>query len=764
MVAWIEPQPLKGAAWDGLPAHPLVAEILRRRFGDSEKAPDLLDPDRVPSGDLPGIGEAVEALDKARRVCVWGDFDVDGQSSTALLVAALREVGMDAFYYVPDRNSEGHGLNRAGLDQVRGRGADLVLTCDCGVGDTPELEAAARMGLDVVVTDHHVPPAELPPAAAIVHPALAPAGSPYADLCGVGVAYALVEALFAHRGIGGREKGWLDYVALGTIADLAPLRGANHGWVRQGLQDLLYRPRMGVEALLKGMGFAPPELPETEVVSFGLAPRLNAAGRMAHARLAIELLLCDDRAEAASLAAELHDLNSERQRLCRRLEAEISRAIDENPAWADEPALFMQGEDWKPGIVGIIASRLARRLGKPVVLVSAPADGMARASVRSVPGVDVQQAIDRLQDRIVRFGGHSMAAGFSIRTAELPGFKRLFLDSIAKVKPQHAAGEVRLDTWVDGGMLDADLVRQMYLLAPFGAGNPAPVFGWRAVELVNIAPLSRHGGDSLMLATDANGNRVKAVWWGRSPADVPRERVDIAFKLRLDPHGQGERVQVEIVAVRPCQEAAPSAVKGLPFEIVDWRAREDAVDACRAQHAENAGVQVWGEGDCPVEAARRRDQLEGGTDLVIWHAPAAPQILGAALQRVRPSRVILVLEEFRRDTPASFLRALGTVVRGTVRRREGVTSLPDLAARLGQRESTVQAGLDYLVEAGRLDYAATDDGLRLRLLEPARRPQVPYDTLGHLLQETAAYRRYLRRGDPLRLLGAACAEYPFEPS
>ena len=164
MVAWIEPEPLKDTeAWDDLPAHPLVAEIVRRRFGDGRGAVSALGGVRLPPADLPGIDAAVEALEKARRVCVWGDFDVDGQSSTALLIAALRELGIDAFYYVPDRNSEGHGLNRGGLEKVRGHGADLVLTCDCGVGDVPELEAAARMGLEVVVTDHHVPPAELPP-------------------------------------------------------------------------------------------------------------------------------------------------------------------------------------------------------------------------------------------------------------------------------------------------------------------------------------------------------------------------------------------------------------------------------------------------------------------------------------------------------------------------------------------------------------------------------------------------------------------------
>ena len=218
-------------------------------------------------------------------------------------------------------------------------------------------------------------------------------------------------------------------------------------------------------------------------------------------------------------------------------------------------------------------------------------------------------------------------------------------------------------------------------------------------------------------------------------------------------------MQVEIVSVRPSQGEAPSVGRALPFEVVDWRDQENPFEACRALCESSDDVQVWGESDCPVEAARRRDQLEECAELVIWHAPAAPQILGSVLQQVRPQRVVLVLLEFKRDTPASFLRSLGTLVRGTVRRRDGLASVPDLAARLGQRESTVQAGLDYLVEAGRLRYSAEDGGLRLHLLEPSSRPQVPLDTLVHLLQETAAYRRYLRRGDPNRLLGAACADF-----
>jgi single-stranded-DNA-specific exonuclease len=768
MVGWIEPHSINasginaevGSGVDALlqeAGHPLVAEILRRRVGEGFKAHALLGGTPVPGDNMPGMEAAVEAILAAGRICVWGDFDVDGQSSTALLVCALRRLGCAVFYYIPDRNSEGHGLNIGGLEKVRREGADLVLTCDCGVGDVPELEAAVKMGLQVVITDHHVPPQPLPPATAIVHPAFLPADDVRSGLCGVGVAYALASALFERRGRSGEEKEWLDYVALGTIADLASLQGVNHTWVRQGLEPLLYQPRPGIAALYRKMAFSVPELPESEVVSFALAPRLNAAGRMAHARLAVELLLCEEVPEAEKMAAELVALNTQRQRVCRRLEAEITRSIAAHPEWASEPALFMEGADWKPGVVGIIASRLARRLGRPVVLVSAPPGGLARASIRSIPGVDVQRAIDRLQDRIERFGGHSMAAGFSIRTAELPTFRRLFLDSIAQERSEAPEPQIKLDAWVEGRELDVELVRHLYRMAPFGAGNPAPVLGWRDVALVNVAALSRHGGDALMLAEDRDQSRVKALWWGTRPGDVPQERVDIAAKVRLDPHGRGERIQLEIVAVRPCARAEPRLIgPNLPFEVADWRQLENPLEALNGLYRDgDMDVQVWSEGQGKIEGAFRRDQLDSGGCLVIWDGPAAPQVLAQVLRRVMPQRVVLVAQAGGNDTPQAFFKALAAVIHTTVQRRAGRASIEELAARLGQRTSTVQAGLDYLVQCQRLFYEQTDGELRLEKKVPVRQEQIPYDTLKHLLQETAAYRRYVRRGSLGRLLGMA---------
>jgi len=295
----------------GLGLEPLVARLLvRRGLAAEEEIAPFLDSDRykpTSPGELPGIEPAVELLletrARDRSICVWGDFDVDGQTATALLVEGLRRLGMKVFYHIPTRG-EGHGLNVNGIRQVRSRGANLILTCDCGVGDTQEVEEAHSLGLEVIISDHHELPEAVPQVEALVNPRLLPAGHPLEYLCGAGVAYFLLKAFGGAVGSDSADEG-LDLVALGTIADLVELRRENRFLVQRGLPALLYRNRPGIEALLRTAGAAIPELPDTDIVSFSLAPRLNAAGRLGDACSGVELLLAQEESRGLQLAAEL---------------------------------------------------------------------------------------------------------------------------------------------------------------------------------------------------------------------------------------------------------------------------------------------------------------------------------------------------------------------------------------------------------------------------------------------------------------------------
>ena len=407
MDSWVEPNevatPAEVAA--ALGGHELLAQILARRgLREMVQVQGFIDPDlyrKTSPWELPGMERVVEVLLAAqrtkKRICIWGDFDVDGQTSTALLVEGLSQGGWDVFYYIPHRR-EGHGLNEVGLEWARQQGGELVLTCDCGGTDTAEIELARGMGMQVVVTDHHELP-DILPEAPMLNPHLLPEGHALSYLCGVGVVYALLEALCEK--VSDMAPPALDLCAVGTIADLATLLGENRYLVQRGWPHIAYQARPGIEAILRTAGANPSELLDVELVAFGLAPRLNASGRLAHARTSVELLLSRELDRAMKRATELEMLNKKRRMLCVQVEAEVEKALQRQSDLADQPVLLLSSKDWHPGIIGQVAKRLVESYGKPVVLMSAMPGEPVRASARSIPGLHMQQALEKNSDTLI---------------------------------------------------------------------------------------------------------------------------------------------------------------------------------------------------------------------------------------------------------------------------------------------------------------------------------------------------------------------------
>lgn len=740
---------------------PLVARLLvRRGLSDSERIASFLDPERYrPTApeELPGVEGAVELLlearERKRSVCVWGDFDVDGQTATALLVEGLSRLGMEVFYYLPSRQ-EGHGLNLEGMRQIRSRGAELILTCDCGVGSAEEVRAAPEMELEVVITDHHELSESTPPAAALINPRLLPEGHPLELLCGVGVAHCLLEALRSASGCQPTEEG-LDLVALGTIADLVELRGGNRFLVQRGLPALLYRSRPGIEALLRTAGAAIPELPDPDIVSFTLAPRLNAAGRLGDPRVGVELLLTGEEGRGLQLAAELEILNDQRRRLCEQMEHQAEEMLGEKPDRASLPALVLAHPDWNPGIVGPVAGRLVERYGKPVVLICAPEGRPARASARSVPGLHILRAIAGCRDLLLDWGGHAAAAGFSISREEIDRFSRGFQEGVGGMLATEGSGEMEAEEWVDLEQLTDDLVRQLYRLGPFGPGNQKPLLGCRGVHLRNPAKVGLAGLHTRLLV-EKGRERKKGIWWRTPPEKVPKGAADIAFRVHLENYRGRTEVGLELVEVSEREtghEPGLSEMGGLPFAVEDWRGkgnRREALERLR----ERRSIQIWGEGPVgrEVAEARGRHQLVEGSDLVIWTTPPGPQLLRQVLGRVKPERVHLMTGEAPVENPTDFLRLLGSAVKGVIAQNKGETSLVELAALTAQRESTVRLGLDFLAGRGGLRFREGEGRLFIEAKKAPMRAQGREADLKSLLRETAAYRRYFARGEPERVL------------
>ncbi len=563
---WIEPEsPPAGAP----PLHPdpLLNALLASRVADASAVADFLDPRPRPAPDpflLPGMTAAVErigrALAAAETIAIYGDYDVDGVSATVLLVRALRAAGRDRSPIIarlPTRR-DGYGLNPAALDDLAAARASLLIAVDCGSTDHANVAHARRLGLDVVVLDHHQMDGPPPVGAVVVSPQLRP-DAPYRELVAAGIAYLLAVALArAGHDLGagpGREPvALLDLAALGTVADVAPLTGLNRALVRDGLRAIAVRPRPGLRALALRAGAPPPTL-TSEQVAFKLAPRLNAAGRMADPRLALDLLLTDDPLQADRLAQELERLNARRRVESERVLAEAEGLMRERPELADRRLLVLSRPGWGSGVLGLAAGRLAERFNRPVLVLND--DGqLSRGSARSVPGFDITRALAGCADLLHAHGGHSQAAGLTVSSADLPRLEAA-LDTALQAAdlPPPAAAALRIDADLPNERLTMATAELLAQMQPFGAGNPLPLLRLRGLPLRSYSVIGQDGSH-LKLHLDTPRGVVQVLCWGaaaRSRELVLRPRLDLVATVGLDHWNGQRRLHVEAKDFRPAE-------------------------------------------------------------------------------------------------------------------------------------------------------------------------------------------------------------------
>lgn len=500
--------------------------------------------------DLPqAAARLVQALERGERIVIHGDYDVDGLTATALVEHFLRGLGARVSSYIPNRLTDGYGLTAAALPHLREQG-ELLLTVDCGIGNAAEIEAARALGLEVIVTDHHEPSSRLPPALAVVNPKRPDCPYPFKELTGVGLALHLalaIRAILRRQGRFRRRpepnlKCYLDLVALGTAADVAPLVGVNRTLVSQGLQVLAATTRPGLVALKEVAGLQD-QTPTLREVIFRLAPRLNAPGRLGQARLALELLLTDDPESARRLALALEKLNQERQALEGDILAAAERQIREQRQ-EDQPALILGGEGWHPGVIGIVAAKLAERYHRPVVLVSFTA-GLGRGSARSVPAFDLYRGLRACREHLLQFGGHPGAAGLSLRQTEFPAFAAAFLavvaQSLGRTPPPP---ELPVDAEVSLAELDDVFFYHLNRLRPFGQGNPPPVLACPQVQLLESWVV---GDRHLKLKLAAGGRIQTAIAFDLGGLHPLSGLFDLAVSPRFSNY-QGEcRPELQVV-------------------------------------------------------------------------------------------------------------------------------------------------------------------------------------------------------------------------
>jgi single-stranded-DNA-specific exonuclease len=562
---WIiaPPEQLNGESisWNEICGSACIARLLMRKgFANAEAVEAFLRPRLKSLSDpflLPNMKSAMSrvlaALDRHERVVLFGDYDVDGVSSIALLAEMLRAYGGTPELFLPLRMEEGYGLSRESVERCLGQHhPQLLIAVDCGTSSVSEIADLTRRSVDVIVLDHHQPKSALPECVAIVNPKI-DAESPFHYLCSVGIVFKLCHALLKTRPLFDFDlKSKLDLVALGTVADMVPLRGENRIFVKRGAVELAKSTRPGPRNLIEVSGIRPPI--STDDIGFRLGPRLNAAGRLSTAEKSLRLLLTEDESEAAALADFLDKQNRERQEIEKQVFIAVEEQIERDFDPVRDAAIVVGAPGWHPGVLGIVASRISRKYHRPTIVIAFEADGGGKGSGRSIEGLNLVEALQRCSGVLEKFGGHEMAAGLTIREEKIDMFTAAFRNVARELlSDDYLQPCLRIDHELAFSELTDDFLQWHEMLQPFGNGNPAPLFFAREIE--PVAPPREVKEKHLVLRLRQRNYHRRAIYFDAANLSLPPAPWDIAFRIRADEYEGEATLGVQIEAVR---SAAPS--------------------------------------------------------------------------------------------------------------------------------------------------------------------------------------------------------------
>ena len=732
-----------------LPQSELTAEVQRARaFLD----PDCYQPRSF--DELPGMQIAVERLSRAiqerERILIWGDFDVDGQTSTALLATALRSVGALIDTYIPDRIKESHGINLQKLRQLMVNDYQVLLSCDTGISALEPVDYANQNNVDVIITDHHDLPLQLPDALAVVNPRFLPGNHPLSYLPGVGVAYELAVGILNKFDREQQKYEYLDLVALGIIADLAHLKGDVRYLLQMGIKALRSSTRPGLRAMMERIELDPPGITEDHV-GFLLAPRLNALGRLADANLGVELLTTQDTSKARIIALQLEALNTRRRFLTTSVFQGALAQIRANPEILDRPIMILDNPSWPSGVIGIVASRLVERYGKPAILITAGEDGVGRGSARSVEGVNVTALLSHVRELLSTYGGHPMAAGFSLPLFNVPEFRSAVLRQLHPTERPESF--LLIDGYLPLSALNLDLVLDLERLSPFGPGNPPLTLVSRSLRMKSHSFLGREEDHlAIRVIDETTGASQRVVWWQGAGWSLPEGLFDMAYHVRSQSIRGDMEILVEWVDYRQVDHD-PSTIQLLDWKpiITDYRDEPHPLTMLKLLLSKGES-QVWAEGEAPKKlvtsgiTSKLRGDLEPGENIIIWTLPPGPLEFRTVIQSCVPKRIFLFGLDPESDIPENFITRLSGLIKYIIKQNQGKVNLNQLAALTAQRVASIQRGLEWLVSQGYISvtYEDKQDIFILALNEkPLENNQKRiWEQMVETLSETAAFRNY----------------------
>lgn len=750
MKRWLDPEftTVPDDLQQAVGGHPVVAQrLVRQGITTPQAAERFLAPAAyVPASpyDLPDMDRAVTRIRRAiaqqEAILVWGDFDVDGQTSTALLVSALRDLGARVTYHIPNRFTEGHGIHMSTLTALIKDGVDLLLTCDTGISAHSSVHLAHMHRVDVVITDHHVLPFLLPEAEAVVNPMRLPEGHAMRELSGVGTAYQLVRALYGDQ----PSDHLLDLVALGLVADVMVQIDDTRYWIQRGLDVLRNSPRPGIQAMLERAEINPADLTESDL-GFSLAPRLNALGRLGDANPAVELLTTSDKAIITERVNELEGLNQKRRFLTNQVYAGAKQKIEDDPSLLKYAALVIAGEGWHTGVVGIVASRLAEEYNSPVVLLSEN-DGLLSGSARSIAGFNIIEAITAQSALLKTYGGHNMAAGLSLLSGNLFEFRRGLSGYIrealgtTEVEPQ-----LTIDAYVDFPEVNLPFAEDIARLAPFGNGNAPLTLATRNLHVKTRRTLGSRGDHLDLRLADDDGNEQRVIWWFGDMNAIPDTKFDLAYTVRPNVFNGKREALIEWLDARISESELAFESKPT-LTVLDYRHEVDPLSRLAQIQADYPDALVWREGTADVTGFDRFHLQEAQT-LIVWSAPPDPFIWNAALTIVQPQTLIVFGQHVPFESPKDLLAQVGGLLKYAFSHKGGMITASELAALTGQTDQMIRACLkwfnahtEFLVKPFSEDqYQVTDNHA------PARTPDNMHaERVQAIAKETKEYRRYWR--------------------
>ena len=733
-----------------------ISEVLvSRGITDLQQAQAFLDPDfYTPASplELPGMSKAVGMIEDAIRnrlkIGIWGDFDVDGQTATTVLVSALEMLGGEVVFHIPVRALESHGVNLPHLAKMLDEGVQIIVTCDTGITATEAALYAKERGVKFIITDHHDLPDILPPADAIINSKQLPQDHPLATLPGVGVAYKLVEALFNNQRRMDELEQFLDLVALGIIADIAYLHGDTRYLLQRGLSILKTTQRLGLQILIENSEISKNFITEEEI-SFSIAPRLNSLGRLGDANVIVEFLTSDQENRVRIIANRLEGLNAQRKLLSNQVFQAALEQLDRDRSLLNSSALVLTSKNWPAGVVGIVANRLVERFYKPTILLTIDEDGLARGSARSVPGCDISKAISGCGYILEGFGGHPMAAGLALHASRIDQFRKRLAEEVEK---QMDAGdfepELVYDVILGLDEISLNLVEQVETLAPFGPGNPHLVFVSEYLRLVSHSALGRSGEHLRLIVEDPTGTQQQVVWWQGAGWDLPYGQFDLAFAARKNYFRGQLQLQIELLDFRVLEPEGKAQT--IPeINLIDCRSVSDPLSDLSEKLSRSANVAIWAEGtERNKVAGFGHHTLYAADVLIIWHNPPNASEFRNVLKHVQPKDIIFYGQDPGLDDFKSFILRLASLSKFAITRRDGVANLDDLSTAMAHTKAVVRLGLEWLENANKISILGENDseiliGHSQATIIERQSPEIPLTQILPLLNEANSFRKYL---------------------